>query len=144
MILFGWPFDTSQAVWRLIFGGVLDRYPSLKVVTHHMGAMLPYFVNRINNQFNLYLRDKLPRQISEYWKNLYGDTALEGAVAAYHCGYAFFGPDRIVFGTDYPFGPQAGEAFIRTNLAGVRAMRLSAEIMEKILGENAKKLLKIS
>jgi aminocarboxymuconate-semialdehyde decarboxylase len=143
MHVFGWPFDTTQAVWRLIFGGVIDRYPSLKVVTHHMGAMLPYFVRRIESTFNLHLKDKLPRHISQYWSNIYGDTAVDGTVAAYPCGYAFFGPDRLMYGSDYPFGPQAGEAYIRDNLAGVKAMDIPPQDMEKILGGNAKKLLKL-
>lgn len=143
MHVFGWPFDTTQAVWRLIFGGVIDRYPSLKIVTHHMGAMLPYFVRRIESTFNIHLRDKLPRHISQYWSNIYGDTAIDGAAAAYPCGYAFFGPDRLMYGSDYPFGVEAGEAYIRENLAGVKAMDLPSQDMEKILGGNAKKLLKI-
>jgi predicted TIM-barrel fold metal-dependent hydrolase len=143
MHVFGWPFDTTQAVWRLIFGGVIDRYPSLKIVTHHLGAMIPYFARRIEQNFEKYLSDKLPRHISEYWGNFYGDTALDGTVAAYPCGYAFFGPDRIVFGTDYPFGAEEGEDFIRSNLAGVRAMGIPADDIEKILHGNAKKLLKM-
>jgi predicted TIM-barrel fold metal-dependent hydrolase len=143
MHVFGWPFDTTQAVWRLIFGGVIDRYPTLKIVTHHMGAMLPYFARRIEQSFNSFLREKLPRHISEYWGNIYGDTALDGTVAAYPCGYAFFGPDRMMYGSDYPFGAEAGEDFIRENLLGVKAMDIPAEDMDKILGENAKKLLKI-
>jgi len=143
MHVFGWPFDTTQAVWRLIFGGIIDRYPSLKVVTHHMGAMLPYFVRRIESTFNLHLRDKLPRHISQYWSNFYGDTAVDGTVAAYPCGYAFFGPDRLMYGSDYPFGAEAGEAYIRDNLAGVKAMDIPPQDMDKILGGNAKKLLKI-
>lgn len=143
MHVFGWPFDTTQAVWRLIFGGVIDRYPSLKVVTHHLGAMFPYFRRRIEQNFNGFLRDKLPRHISEYWGNIYGDTALDGTVAAYHCGYAFFGPDRMMYGTDYPFGAEAGEDFIRENLSGIKAMNIPEEDKRKILGESAKKLLKI-
>src|SRR4030043_1318448 len=143
MHVFGWPFDTTQAVWRLIFGGVIDRYPSLKIVIHHMGAMIPYFVRRIESAFNGHLRDKLPRHISEYWSNFYGDTAVDGTVAAYPCGYAFFGPDRLMYGSDYPFGAEAGEAYIRDNLAGVKAMDIPPQDMEKILGGNAKKLLKL-
>lgn len=144
MHVFGWPFDTTQAVWRLIFGGVLDRYPSLKVITHHLGAMLPYFARRIEQNFNGFLRDKLPRHICEYWGNIYGDTALDGTIAAYPCGYAFFGPDRMMYGTDYPFGAEAGEDFIRENLAGIKAMNIAAGDMKKILGGNAKKLFKIT
>ncbi len=143
MHVFGWPFDTTQAVWRLIFGGVIDRYPSLKIVTHHCGAMLPYFARRIEQNFNGFLRDRLPRHISEYWGNIYGDTALDGTVAAYPCGYAFLGPDRMMYGSDYPFGAEVGEDFIRENLAGVKAMNIPVGDMHKILGENAQKLLKI-
>lgn len=143
MHLFGWPFDTTQAVWRLIFGGVLERYPLLKVITHHLGAMLPYFSRRIETNFNGFLKDKLPRHISEYWKNIYGDTAVDGTVAAYPCGYAFFGSDRMMYGSDYPFGPESGEDFIRENLLGITKMNIPEEDKRKILGESARKLLKI-
>ena len=143
MVPFGWPFDTTQAVWRLIFGGVIDRVPSLKVVMHHMGAMLPYFAGRVRTMTNRALKGRLPRPISEYWRNIYGDTAIDGEASALSCGYAFFGPDRLLFGTDYPFGTEGGENFIRSNLAGVRSMNIPLEEREKILAGNAKKLLKI-
>src|SRR3972149_2879102 len=72
MHIFGWPFDTTQAVWRLIMGGVFERYPSLKVVAHHMGAMFPYFVRRIESTFNRHLQAALPKHISAYYGNIYG------------------------------------------------------------------------
>lgn len=143
MQVFGWPFDSTQAVWRLIFGGVIDRFTSLKVVTHHLGAMFPYFSRRVEQNFRKFLKDKLPRPISDYWANIYGDSAMDGTDPAYPCGYAFFGPDRMVFGTDYPYGLEEGEDFIRENLAGIKKMAISEEDKKKILGENAKKLLKI-
>ena len=143
MHTFGWPFDTTQAVWRMIFGGVIDRFPSMKIVTHHLGGMIPYFSRRIELNVNKFLKDKLPRHISEYWGNIYGDTALDGTVAAFPCGYAFFGQDRMMYGSDYPFGPEAGEDFIRSNLVGIKSMNIPAEDKEKILGGNAKELLKI-
>jgi len=143
MQIFGWPFDTTQAVWRLIFGGVIDRYPTIKIVTHHLGAMIPYFARRVEQNCNKFLKDKVPRHISEYWNNFYGDTATDGTMSSYPCGYAFFGPDRMVYGSDYPFGPEAGEDFIRSNLEGVKGMKVPAKDKKKILGENAKKLLKI-
>jgi predicted TIM-barrel fold metal-dependent hydrolase len=144
MSVFGWPFDSTQAVWRLIFGGVIDRFPSLKIVMHHLGGMLPYFAGRIETILKRKLGEKLPRPISEYWGNIYGDTALDGNIQAYPCGYAFFGPDRMMFGTDYPFGPEEGEHFIRSNLTGVKSMSIHAGDMEKIMGGTAKKLLKIT
>lgn len=143
MHIFGWPFDTTQAVWRMICGGVFERFPILKVVTHHMGAMLPYFARRAEGNFNRWFKDKMKKPISEYWKQIYGDTAVDGNTAAYPCGYAFFGPDRLMYGTDYPFGPEYGEYFLRENLAGVKAMNIPEEDKKKILGENARKLLKM-
>ena len=143
MAVLGWPFDTSQAVLRLIFGGVIDRYPSLKIVTHHMGAMLPFFSGRISSIYNR-LRYDIKQPVDQYWGNIYGDTAIDGDTTAYHCGYAFFGPDRMMYGSDYPFGGQSGEDHIRKNLAGVLAMDIPEEMREKILWGNAKKLLKIN
>jgi aminocarboxymuconate-semialdehyde decarboxylase len=143
MHVFGWPFDTTQAVWRLIFGGVIDRFPSLKIVMHHLGAMLPFFSRRIEGNVKGFLADRLPRPISKYWKNLYGDTATDGTLGSYLCGYAFFGPNRMMYGSDYPFGAGAGEDLIRSNLAGVKSMKIPAKEKTKILGGNAKKLLKI-
>ena len=143
MHIWGWDFDSTQAVWRLIFGGVLDRYPTLKLITHHLGNMIPYYVRRIETNFNKFLADKLPRHISEYWGNIYGDTAMDGEMAAFACGYAFFGADRMLYGSDYPFGAEAGEDFIRENLKCVKAMAIPPAEKKKILGENARRLLKI-
>ena len=68
---------------------------------------------------------------------------MDGTKAAYPCGYAFFGADRMLYGSDYPFGPEAGEDFIRENLLCVKTMSIPQEDKEKILWGNAKKMLKI-
>lgn len=143
MHIFGWPFDSSQAAYRLIMGGVIDRYPNLKIVIHHMGGMMPYLERRIESNFDRFFKGKIKKHISEYWGNFYGDTAVDGTMAAYPCGYAFFGPDRLLFASDYPFGWEAGEGYIRENLKGVKALEISERNMNKVLGGNAKKLLKI-
>ena len=141
--VFGWDYDGTQAVWHLIFGGVLDRFPTLKIVTHHLGNYIPFFKRRIEINFDWMLKDKVPRHITEYWKNIYGDTAIDGTVGAMPCGYGFFGSERMLYGSDYPFGPEAGEDFIRENLFCVRSMVIPPEEKAKILGGNAKKMLKI-
>ena len=143
MLVFGWDYDGTQAIWRLIMGGVLDRFPTMKIVTHHMGNYFPFFVRRIEANFEWKLQDQLPRHISEYYGNIYGDTAVDGTPGAFQCGYAFFGAERMMYGSDYPFGLEGGEYFIRVNLAGVNAMAIPDKERKKILGENAKKLLKI-
>ncbi len=143
MLVLGWPFDTTQAAWRLILGGVIDRYPTLKVVLHHYGAMIPFFIRRIEQNIRVSLKNRLTKDIHEYWNNFYGDTALDGSINSYPCGYALFGANRTVFGTDYPFGAEDGEDFYRENLVGVRTMKIPAADMAKVLGGNAKSLLKI-
>jgi predicted TIM-barrel fold metal-dependent hydrolase len=127
----------------MIFGGVLDRFPSLKIVMHHLGAMFPYFVGRFDSGL-MKLEKKPPKPLSEYWKCIYGDTALSaGPPEAYACGYAFFGSDRVLYGSDYPFGPEAGEKQLRGNLAGAKSLKIPPADMEKVLGGNAQRLLKI-
>ena len=44
---FGWPYDTSVAMVRLAFCGLFDRYPNLKIITHHLGGMIPFYDGRI-------------------------------------------------------------------------------------------------
>lgn len=144
MHIFGWPFDTTVSVARLIFSGTLDKYPSLKVVTHHLGAGLSFFTGRMNTTYNMYFSDKLKRSLPEYYKMIYGDTALDGGTEGLISGYEFFGPDRMVFGTDYPYGPDNGEVFLNGCLRGVQGMKVSAEDLEKIFFKNAFKLLKIN
>lgn len=142
MQIFGWPFDTTQAVWRLIYGGIFDKFPTLKIVTHHLGGMLPFFNSRAI-VYSHRVEKKLQKPLTSYFEQVYADTALTGGpLGSLICGYAFFGPDRMLFGTDYPFGDDS--IIIGENLAGIKAMPIPKLEKEKILGENAKKLLKIT
>ena len=143
MRLFGWPFDTTQAIMRLIVSGTMERYPALKIVTHHLGGgMFPFFSNRFNIKFPN-LRKRMTRPLSESLERIFGDTAVDGTAAALPCGHAFFGTERMLFGTDYPFSPEEGEVYLRENLTIVKEMALPEEDKAKILGGNAKKLLKL-
>ena len=82
MLVLGWPFDTTQAAWRLVLSGTIDRFPELKIILHHYGAMLPFFSRRIEQNIRISLKDRLKegKDITEYWQNFYGDTALDGAL----------------------------------------------------------------
>ena len=44
---FHWPYETSVAMVRMVFAGLLDRYPKLKIITHHLGGMIPYYDGRV-------------------------------------------------------------------------------------------------
>ena len=143
MRLFGWPFDTTIALLRLIVSGTMERYPTLKIVTHHLGGgMFPFFSNRFNIKFEK-LQKEMKKPLSASLKRVYGDTAVDGTAAALPCGHAFFGTERMLFGTDYPFSPEKGEVYLRENLAIVKDWDLPEEDKAKILGQNAKNLLKL-
>jgi predicted TIM-barrel fold metal-dependent hydrolase len=60
---FGWPYDSSVAMSRLVFSGLFDRHPNLKIITHHMGAMIPYFAGRIEQGWGLEMGSRTPMLI---------------------------------------------------------------------------------
>src|SRR5262249_43822286 len=78
-----------------------------------------------------------------HFKMFYGDTALFGAWHAMESGLAFFGADRILFGTDMPFDPEKGTGFIRDTIAAMEKMRATDEERQKIYEGNARRLLRL-
>jgi uncharacterized protein len=146
---FGWPYETSVAMARLVFSGVFDRHPGLKIVTHHLGGgMIPFFDGRIGAGMEVlgsrtsdedYSRvlSSLKRPHLEYFREFYADTALFGAGNGLICGLDFFGADRVVFATDAPLGP------IAKTIAAVDALALDAGARAKIMHGNAERLMKI-
>ena len=153
--VFGWPYETSVAMGRLVFSGLFDRNPDIKIIAHHTGAMIPYFEGRVGpglDQLGARTPDKerdlvehsLKKRPMDYFRMFYGDTALFGAIAPLECGLKFFGADRILFGTDMPFDPEKGLGFIRDTIRAVDAMDISQEVRSKIYEGNARRLLKLS
>ena len=47
---FGWPYETSVAMSRLVFSGLFDRHPAIKIITHHLGGMIPYYDGRVGGR----------------------------------------------------------------------------------------------
>ncbi|MHB8566354.1 MAG: amidohydrolase family protein [Nitrososphaerales archaeon] len=155
--IFGWPYDTTLAVSRLVFSGVLERLPNLKLIIHHLGGMIPYFAERMRGFVDDPIKTKPPGVVRkdssqgeglkthplEYFKKMYGDTVANGSVGALECAYRFYGPEHIVFATDYPFGPEKGERWVDETLKTVRNFDIPSEEREMILDGNARKLLKL-
>jgi len=139
---FGWPYETTMALGRLVFSGVMEKYPNLKLIAHHCGAMIPFLTARIAPQpFEDGEIMKLTKPPVEYFKRIYADTVLGGNTAAMMCGYAFFGADRMLFGTDYPYpGEAAHEAIIKA----IGRMEITGEEKAKIFSGNARRLLKLA
>jgi predicted TIM-barrel fold metal-dependent hydrolase len=151
---FGWPYETSVAMGRLVFSGLFDRHPDLKIITHHMGAMIPFCAGRVGgglDQLGTRSDDpddtaalgRLARRPIDYFRLFYGDTALFGAWHAMESGLAFFGAERILFGTDMPFDPEKGPGFIRDTIAAMEKMRTTDDIRRTIYEGNARRLLKL-
>jgi aminocarboxymuconate-semialdehyde decarboxylase len=148
---FGWPYETSAAMARLVFGGVIDRLPTLKVMAHHLGAMVPYFEGRVGpgwDQLGKRTTDedlapvlqRLKRRPVDYFKDFYADSAVFGSRAATVCGLEFYGPDKVLFASDCPFDPERGPGYIRETIRVLESMEFSAEDREKINFRNAETL----
>jgi aminocarboxymuconate-semialdehyde decarboxylase len=151
---FGWPYETSVAMGRLVFSGLFDRHPGLVMITHHLGAMIPFCEGRIGgglDQLGARSDDpedggalgRLERRPIDYFRMFYGDTALFGAWHAMESGLAFFGADHVLFGTDFPFDPEKGPGFIRDTIAAMERIRASDADKAKIYEGNARRLLRL-
>jgi predicted TIM-barrel fold metal-dependent hydrolase len=151
---FGWPYETSAAMSRIVFAGLFDRYPDLKIITHHMGAMAPYFEGRIGpgwDQLGARTTDvdysevlkSLKRRPLDYFRMFYADTALFGSYDATVCGLAFFGVDRVLFASDAPFDPEKGPMYIRETIGVIDRLSISEPEREKIYWRNAAATLRL-
>ena len=150
---FGWPYETTACMTRLIYSGIFDEMPALKIVSHHMGGMIPYFSGKINLGFRQIFfgapeknpvaeEAGLKKQPVEYFKMLYADTAL-GEVAPTRCGHAFFGTGHCLFASDAPFDSEEGRGLMRNSIAAVEALEISKVEKDAIFSGNAKALLRL-
>jgi predicted TIM-barrel fold metal-dependent hydrolase len=144
----GWPFETALALHRLVFSGIMERYPDLKIISHHLGGgMVPFFLSRTTETYELSKQERLlgrvmPKPLSAYFSLFYYDTAVGGSAAAIRCAYEVFGADKLVFATDAPNGPEAGVMRLRTYPNVIRSLNLTPEETEKIMSGNMLRLLK--
>jgi uncharacterized protein len=146
---FGWPYDTSVAMVRMVLNGLLDRYPKLKIVTHHLGGMIPFYDGRIGPGLQVLgsrtsdedyskILPSLKRPHLDYLHDFYGDTALfGGGIHAVRCGLEFFGADHVVFATDTPLGP------IAPTIETIKKLDIAESDRRKIFAGNAERLLKM-
>lgn len=146
--MFGWPYETTTAMTHLVFSGILKKYPTLKIITHHCGAMIPFFDQRMaggQDYAEAHLQTKWKKALSkpplDYYRMFYADTALNGSTAGLMCGYAFFGPEHIVFSTDFPYDSENGDRFTREVIRSVELMTIPDKHKKMIFEDNAKRLL---
>ena len=152
---FGWPYETSAAMQRLIFSRLFDRLPGIRIVAHHLGAMVPYFEGRVGFGLDQLgartadedyeaLRRSLPRRPIDYFKMFWADTAVFGSRPATICGLSFFGTDQVVFASDAPFDPEGGPMYIRETIKVIDGLDISGADRRKIYQTNAERLFRRS
>ncbi len=141
-------FDLGVAVTRLIAGGVLDRYPELKLVFAHFGGGLAGYKERISRSS---YRFKLPKSFDDYFDRLYFDMAgFEGSPIALRCALEVIKPEQLIFATDYPQNfnnsdPKQGKSIagVSEYIDHIRSLPLDPSLKEEMLGGTAARLLKL-
>lgn len=150
--VFGWTFDTTMTVTQLIFAGIYDRHPDLKLIAHHGGGLIP--TSPGGSRPSRVPRDwtgpevsrrrwnaSREREPTDYFRMLYVDTAMFHAQHSVRCILDFFGADRVLFGTDAPFDGQNGSYLIRQTTADVQGAVDSPTNREAIFNANANRIL---
>ena len=144
-LIFGWAFDSTVAMTRLVYGRVIERFPEIHFVVADVGGVLAFFAQRA---INIYtgrteeIRHKfgLKENPLDSFRRFYVDTADHPA-STLRCVRDFFGADRMVLGTNYPYGPEEGCLLVKNSLKAIDGLELSATEKEKILGGNAARIL---
>ena len=155
--ILGWPFESAMAMCRIVVSGILARYPNLKIITHHCGsAIIPALADRIDIELEQYrslgvikweppLEDPFKvKRARDYLKSFYADTALYGDTPSLMCGFDYFGPEKMVFATDYPYDMDNGDLFIHRTVEAVQKMSISEADKQRIFAGNSKGLLGMS
>src|SRR5688572_3821017 len=152
--LFGWPYETSAFMARLVFSGMMEKLPELKIITHHLGAMAPFFDARIglgmdqlgsrtaDEDYTVILKRMAKRPV-DYFKMFYADTSINGSAPAIQCGLDFYGSNNVLFGTDCPFDPEGGPMFIRESIRAIDSLGLKENDRRKIYFGNAIQMLRL-
>jgi aminocarboxymuconate-semialdehyde decarboxylase len=125
--------DSSVAVLRLVFSGLMDRYPKLRILHFHAGGVLPYAVGRLDKNARI---PTLADPPSAYLKRMWVDTAMPHSLT-FRMALDFYGSDRVLYGSDNPcWNPLAA-------LETVQVLGMSEEIQHRVLRENARGLINL-
>jgi len=132
-ITFSWEYELTQAMYQIVKAGYFEKYPAMKIIVHHAGAMVPFFAERI--------RRTMSEQ--EYWdfKKFYVDTAILGNTKALELALDFYGKSHILFGTDAPFAIMPNGATTEI-VAAIDQMAVSKDVKQAIYHDNLVRLIK--
>lgn len=150
-----WPIETTMAAGRLVYSGLFQRCPNLRVVLHHAGGMLPMEGGRIDNGLKLYGTRTAPAKQyltqspvqgldqGREFRRFFADCATFGSASAIRAGIDFFGIDNMVFASDMPFDPEDGFGYVRRTLADIDSLSLTDGEKDALRYKNALRVLKV-
>jgi aminocarboxymuconate-semialdehyde decarboxylase len=135
--LIGFMFETTIVATTLVYDGLLEELPELKLVFNHLGGAVPFLADRLDRGYRFpEVQKTIPKRPLEYFRRLYWDT-VSFYPPAVECAHAFAGPDRLMLGSDYPF--LSGD--LERAVSSIEQTSLSHEDKGKILGGTARSLL---
>jgi predicted TIM-barrel fold metal-dependent hydrolase len=137
----GWGFaiDTSCHFLRILFAGVFDAYPKLKIILGHLGEGLPFAMHRLNDHtYRAAVRRGLKRAPIDYLReNLLVTTSGNWYEPAFVCTLLALGADNILFAIDWPYEPNV------TGMEFLKKLSISEADREKIAHGNAERILRM-
>ena len=138
MPLIGFPFDTTLAASKLVFSGLVEKYPGIKWVLAHLGGAIPYLAERLDRGYFAFkeCREHISKPPSEYLKNFFYDTVnFDGSSLLLAIGFA--SEHHLVAGSDYPH--QIGS--LNQMKSSIEKLDISSQEKAGIFSENAARLL---
>lgn len=140
MPLVGFTFDTTLAAAKLVFSGVVEKFPGIKWVLAHLGGAIPYLAERLDRGYYAFseCRENIDKPPSEYLKNFYYDT-VNFDIKALQLAIDFAGADHLLAGSDYPHQIGSLEKMVEC----IDKLKITDEERAGIAGGNAAKLLEL-
>jgi len=132
-------FDTTRAVASLVFSGTLAAFPSIRWILSHAGGTIPWLAGRIDvlSGNNPAVRAMIPDGFTALMSKMYFDCALSANAPQMNLLARLAGRDRLLFGSDYPFGPKAQ---MESTAAAIEALRWGRDAKRALEHENAWRL----
>lgn len=147
--VYSWLLDTTLAMHRIVFSGVFERHPRLKLVAHHAGALVPLYCGRVDIGMRFFEANagvdydaKVTPPYEPHYAKFFVDTATQAFnPRVLQVAVDFFGPSQVLFGSDAPMDATGGREMGRNAAASVAELSVTDAQRAAIYSGNAERLL---